>query len=1264
MKFLPPLLAAFLLNSPGFAGERTIALKNWVERDWPRTLLHHDLEFAAGEFSENKVELLDATAQPVPHHVVAVERHGDNSIKRCRLSFYTGLKKGEALTFTLRSKDKAAPVEPMVSARTNGDVLELANATAAIRIPAPGEKGFVTPIEPRNAPAPILSFRLADGTWAGKGWIESERKVTRFSQIVVADGPLYKEYAYEIGFTAAETGGSEGVYKMRVGLEAEQPVVHVAEEFDMGRATAGHDFFVLALNADWKPDLALWTSWVKPEGATEIQARGSRADDMGLFSEKLGFAADRQQQQFYPWREYGTKANIYGLFDGAGAAESPFVGLVSQHVGAWRLPDSSLSPIVWTKAGEVLAKLRLSTNTQGTPMNLFSTAQIDPELPQTLGRRVWLLTLGPRPAADPAKKLDVARLDALRNYDGFVSLNDYKDWVLTWPEQELPRPRVVTTPDAIARLKANLDRCPGGEAIKNFYLLTGKPETARADATQLLKALDDRFNSAISAYTPGFRQIQPDEGLIFLADSCLSSKTLPVATREAIRAKCAAQWHLTMHPNYYPRGAGVHLGNPNMTFNRSMGIPMWGTLLQDHPRAKAVLEDMAGFTKWLSGYNITPGGGVFRDSPHYTTYGPALFMTKAAIALRNAGYDLDQWPVFAELGRYFTSLESSPAKVRNKTYSPEFRARPVRHLPAFGNGSDVTASQSELQLASLMARTDPAFASQMMGAFEEAGSYLGTGDSPSAAWNWLYWDPAIIAAKPARSDQIIAGFGGVLRAHSSQADETYVALRSGYMQSHWASHQGSDQGSFVLYARGANLCPGPGWMYSEVPKGFVHDSRLTFGDSLKSPFGFVDTNIEDYGFLPSLGYLAARQPFKGKDAAGAFEWSRHVLLMRSEKAGGPTYAVVRDTMAGPAPKSAWHQWIQAPSDRVNPVANGVHAETPEGVVLDVIFVEPSAPEIAIKGTKIKSFDEDYTQVSVPQEAALPYMSVFFPRQGDEPALAVEKLAPGVAKITTRQSVDYVFCSDQPITFKNADLEIAAHAGAVRVFPDKVLLVNASAHRGLVAWRAMRAEGNGPFEQTVAVTPAGPKTIDASRKLPMLEAPAAQGQKLMLKGDGKSAEDERAFSNSLIGHVVAADGKQTIVVTEGLGRIGFGDFWIQGEAPFVVVREPGTVTLQTDGRRRIFQMPIPLDLAPLPLVPPYETLPTELKNESIIWPCAVDVQIDGISRQGGWYDGRMTTGVPEGKHTVVFRPYTNPPAWRENADTRLLPVPKTAAKNNP
>ncbi len=1272
MKIMTALIGLVLLGvivgdaSGANGAPYPISLTNWVDHEWQRTLLNYDLNLPQGQFFEGKAVLLDDTAAPVPSQVVVLENYKDRSIKRCRLSFYAELGKNGQLVYALTPTEKPATTSPQVTATRKGNELELTTASAGVRVPAPGGQNFKEPVEAGQVPAPILAFRLADGTWAGRGWLESESKISGYSQTVVADGPLYKEYAYEVRFAP------QGYYRVRIRLEAEQAFVRVFEEYDVGRATAGKDFFVLALNEGWKPDSAIWNSWVKPEGATERQSAGSRLDDMRLCSEPLAFTVDREQQQFYPWREYSTKANYYGLFSEAAPAGAPFVGLISQHVGAWRLPDSSLSAFIWTASGQVLAKMRLSINAQGTPMNPFSTAQIDPDLPQTLGRRVWLLALGPRPAAEAETKLDVSRLDRYRGYDGFINLDDYKDWVLAWPTKTLSRPRVYTTPEGVARLKASLDRCPGRDAIKDFYLITGDANTAEADAARLLNQMDGRFRTAIVGYNPVFRQIQSDEALLFYADSCLSCASLPAELAAKIRAKSAAIWYMTKHPDYYPRGAGVHLGNPNMTFNRSMGIPMWATLLQDHPEAKAVLDDMAVFTKWLSGYNITPAGGVFRDGTHYSTYGPSLFMTKAAIALRNAGYDLDQWLPLKELGSYFVGIESPPVLPRAKNLPKALQELKARHLPAFGNGNDVYASQTELQLAALTAKSDPTYASAMMGAFGEAASYLGTGDSASDPLNWFYWDPAITPQKPVRTDQTFAGFGGVLRAHSEDPEETYIALRQGYVQSHWASDQGSDQGTFVLYARGASLCPGTGWSYSRVPDGFNHDSRLSFGQpTVASPFGFVDSNIEDYGFVPSVGYLLGRQGFQKKwDKSGAFtgdfSWSRQVLMIRSERVNGPNYAIVRDTTQGPAPKSWWFQWIQAKSENVKPIPGGVHIEATQGVKLDVTFVEPAQAQVTVKGTQVSGYAEDYTQLSVSQDGTQPYLAVFFPFKEGEPTPTVERLAEGVAKIVTSESTDYVFCNaDKPVVFKNDDIDIHAFAGAIRVFKDRVLLVNASGQAGSVGYKGVVAEGVGPFEHKTSVSPGQPGVVKTGRQIASVEAPRIEGKKVELEGSGSAADAADAVSEGLRGYLIAGAGRQAFIATAGTGRIGYKDFWIKGEAPFAAVHESaseqpekgGSVTVQTEGRRRVIQMPIPADLVPSNLLPPYDTLSAEFKKEWINWPWAVDVQIDGVSRQGGWYDGRMTCGVPEGRHEMVFRPYTNPSVWRENAYTRLLPVPE-------
>lgn len=118
----------------------------------------------------------------------------------------------------------------------------------------------------------------------------------------------------------------------------------------------------------------------------------------------------------------------------------------------------------------------------------------------------------------------------------------------------------------------------------------------------------------------------------------------------------------------------------------------------------------------------------------------------------------------------------------------------------------------------------------------------------------------------------------------------------------------------------------------------------------------------------------------------------------------------------------------------------------------------------------------------------------------------------------------------------------------------------------------------------------------------------------------------------------------------------------GEAPFTVVHTPGKITLTTEGRRRISQMPIPENLVPARLLPPRDTLPEALaaglRQGWINWPWAPNVVVDGVGgMQAGWYDGKMTVGLDDGRHTAVITPYANPPVWKENAFTRLWPTPQ-------
>lgn len=1214
----------------------TFSCKEQLGHDWPRTLLHYDVAFVRGKARVDKTELMDSNKRPVEFQLLPTAKYSDGSIKTARISFYAELPKAGLFAYQLQTAKQPKPFLARVQAKRKGDVLEVTSPVAGVRLPAPAVKRFKQPVPPKQVPAPILGYRLSNGQWAGKGWLASDRKVASWSQQVIADGALYKEYSYQVRFTPS------GFYKARVRVEAEAPLVHVSEEYDFGAATAGRDFFVLSLNDGWKPDTVMWAaSSASGPGNRFSRMRNRRIEhDTDVWREPVDFSADREHTHLSPGFDWGPNAVWYGLFADKDGAASPFAGVMSEHMGAWRSPYQSQSPLQWTKSGSVLAKFRISLNLIGAPQNPFSTAEIDPDSPPTLGRRQWALVLGSLPQGDKQLYDD---MDFYRSYQGYISLDDYKDWVLDWDEKAVSRPRVMSTPALLARLKANLDRCPGKELIKNTYLISGDPQRAIGEANEAVSLLThNRFPPMLAYYQSHYRQTESDYAPVFAADSALTCKELPADLRRSLRAKIAAMCYLLTNPDFNPRGAGVHMGNPNMAINRAMSLPLYATLIADHPLAKKWLNEAATYTKWKSAYNTTSGGGVFRENPGYATYGPMVFLSTAAIALRNAGYDLDRWKPLKNVGRYFTDFETPPTIPRGKFGEFQRAAlanRKIRVLPGFGNGNDVIGGQVRMLLASLTARSDPEYAARMMGGWQQAGAFFGT--QMTHPQFWFYWNPDIEAIAPQREDKVLTGFGGVLRAHSETPEETYAVLRQGYMQSHW----NPDQGTFVLYARGVCLAPPTGWAYSGI-EGMNHDSKLSFGDPLADPeHGHVDTNIEDYGSTPSLGYLLGRQTFlkrwdKSKRLKNDFGWSRQVLLLRSPRPDGANYVVLRDSTRGnDVLPSWWHQWFTAKAENVKPNGSGVRIEAGEDVKLDVAFVEPAHPSMEIKGAKIDGFQEDYSQVSIPQEAGQGFLTVFYPFKGREAGLGkVEKIADGLIKITTPESEDYVFASaDKPVIFKNGLLDINANAGAVRVFKDKVLLINASGQYGKVGYKGVVAQGLGPFEQSAA---AGSGHI--GRTIASLSKPTGKGNLLTVEG-----------ADGIKGWILVDGDKETYVATEGNGKIAYKDFYVKGEAPFVVTHEPGKVTLTSQGRRRIFQMPIPQNIVPPNLLPPLDNLPADFlsgwkEGGYLNWPWAIEAKVDGVTTEAGWYDGKMTIGLDEGKHTAVITPYTNPPIWTTRA----------------
>lgn len=205
--------------------------------DWPRHLLTYDIEFRSGQAKTDTLSLRDAEGAAVPFQFSDVERHGDGSIRKAKVSFYAALPADGQLRYVLDTaagKDArpSLDVKPVTVNGAGNGAVTMSNAYTAIRLPA-GRSNLAKPVPLSKAPGPIQAFRLANGQWAGGSKFlaadaPDTTAVRRYQTEVLASGPLFGEAAvrYEL------VGG--GHYEVTVRLQAEEPMIFVSEEADTG----------------------------------------------------------------------------------------------------------------------------------------------------------------------------------------------------------------------------------------------------------------------------------------------------------------------------------------------------------------------------------------------------------------------------------------------------------------------------------------------------------------------------------------------------------------------------------------------------------------------------------------------------------------------------------------------------------------------------------------------------------------------------------------------------------------------------------------------------------------------------------------------------------------------------------------------------------------------------------------------------------------------------------------------------------------------
>ena len=1182
-------------------------------RDWGPELVHYALDTKA--FPPGRLVLLDGAGRAVPFQVEEEAAGGGAAA----LAFVASVPKGASAVYTLAASptDRSAENSTLAVVEQGG-ALEVRNEHLALRMPAPGTREYAPPVDAAGVPPPILAWRPRGGQWMGGARFATARRVASHAFSIVRKGPACIEFEARYRFAP------QGEYVWRVRLAPGVPVAVVTEEFDMGEVTEGRDLLLLDLAAGWTPQHIGIVG-----GAGEQQMPGLGASPYAAYLaakqkasagvEPVGGVGEAPRpyvpepglalvEKIAPAGKWGGYAGGIALWDGDAAAPGPerSLALVPLHAGSWR---RAMVLNAWHKDGAgITVGLPLSVRRIRWSLDIaddfspFSTHEHDPGLAATYGRRCWGLVVGP----------DVATAQARF---GYIGLDRYKDWIVDWPDRAGPAayPGGFFSPAHVARLKKVLDKHPDGAYLKTWYLFSGKADDAARHARQVVEGLRKPYGEN-DFFLVGLSNYRKSQFLVFanLAEDALACPDLPADLRAELRRRLALFAHVMADPDANPRGSGVHLGNNNMTINRTLALTYFAGLLPDHPRTAYWLDRAREFAGYKFATQTAPCG-TWVACPSYQLYSPTRTLNITQNILRNRGVE-----DFSRIGHHARTL----AYLANLTM-PDPRFDGLRIIPGMGNSCNQVENVWGFAMAAVADR-DPAFAGRLRFINRLANRDRPLEPGPNShdknVPHPLYYLPDVPENPEPLTTAFFPAYGVVFRAHFNTPAETAMLLRAGMNWSHWDT----DCLNVVLYGRGAPLSPGTGYQYYSGPMtqgDAVYHNQVKVGRrDLQEVFGRVDDAVTDYGFGPSADYAVADRYYPPElfaDAGGDMHWRRHVVFLKSPRPEGPTYFVLRDTFPGGAARPTWWTWMnletadriavdgrafdkaQAPfnaavAEDKMPVLRGqtVEMKTDFGASSWFWFDRPRDVRIRMtaqySAPGLPGNKETKTIVEVPAGPAGPgqdYFYVVWPRTDGAPVPRCEALAPGAMKIVTDESTDYVFAGDEPFEWDRDGVVFTGKAGTVRVFKDRVALCLA-AGSGRVGYKGHVLEGHGPLEQVVSLAAIRPGV-----------------------------------------HAVAGGyEKQTQRVDLGRGVT------VSGEGPFEAALDGQAIRIRARGRARVLHV----------TQPDFIVRPAYWVDGVEAMACWTDYPASGWGRyKNTWLIG---LSVPEGEHELVVRDMQFPRGW--------------------
>lgn len=1187
-------------NPPGRASvpaDGRITITDYGYRDWGPELVQYTVN--TDRFKPDRVVLIDSQASRVPCQI-------DGNT----LSFVAWVPKGSSASYTLRAGDAHPPVQSALTASLQEGAFVVSNEYLAVRMPAPKTESFTDPIDASKAMPPILAWAGSDGAWMGAAQFVTARKVASQAFRFVRQGPAVVEYEARYEFAP------KGQYVWRLRLSPGMPLAFVTEEFDFTQMTDGEDHLLLDVHRAWQPGNIGWAG-----GGGEQQMPSLRSESYdrylagkqhtkpveasvgGVGEAPRPFMPDKAVvllEKILPAGRWGDPKCGLILWDGE--ADQPGsgrnIGVVPLSPGSWR---RTMAICAWYQenAGIRLA-LPLSVRWSRWSIEVtddhspFSTHEHDPGLRPTYGRRRWGLYAGSGVQEAPARF-------------GHIGLDRYKDWVIDYPENKAVAryPGAFFSPKQIARLRPVLDQHPDAQFLKTWYLFSGKVEHAVAHAKRVIEGLKRPYPEN-DFYLVGLSNYRKSQHLAFvcLAEDALACPDLPPELRQELRRRLTLYAYVMSDPDFNPRGAGVHLGNNNMTINRTLALSYFAGLLPDHPLYAYWMQCIRRFVRYKYGTEMAVDGPNI-ECPSYALYNPFRTLNISQNVLRNRGiYDFARDGYQAGFLRFLAHLSMADPRYENH-----------RIVPGMGNSANHLDNHWGFSMAA-QAATDPDFAGwlRLMNRLATGAMPLEPGpnyhDHVKSTPHALYYLPYIPENPQLLTTTFFPTYGVAFRHQLNTPNETAMLLRAGMNWGHWDT----DALNVILYAKGAPLSPGTGYQYYSGPateNNAIYHNQVKLGRrDVQECFGRVDTTVRDYGFCSSADYAVASRFYPSQifgDGQGPMSWNRHVLFMKTARSDGPSYFVLRDTFQGGERRPSWWEWMnldtadlirvdsaafdpaKTPIDKAVPVeqfpvlqGQVVEMKTRHGASTWFWFSRPR--EVRTRMT-FKAANETKTIVVIPGVPKQDYFYVVYPRGDGEPTPACAALGPGVMRIKTGESTDTVFLGDHAFTWERDGIVFTGSAGAVRVLDDRVALC-LNAGSGRVGYQGYILQGHGPWQRIVPLTDLKPGL-----------------------------------------HQVQGGYEKKMQVVD-LGR----GVKISGERPFTARLDGKLIRIKTGGRARVLHV----------TQPPWITRPQYTIDGRRWMACWTDYPNNGWGR----YDNTWLIGlsVPAGEHELVVKEWVYPKGW--------------------